>query len=361
MSTDSPPNILIVDDEPYNIRLINLWLRAEGYTTTSAATGQEALDAIAITKPDLILLDIGLPDTDGFLIAQHLKSDPATHHIPIIMITGLDDRASKLRALHVGAEDFLAKPIDQAELVVRVRNLVRLHAYGKLLANHNKTLEQKVTERTLNLQDSYREAICTLHRAASYRDEETGTHILRVAYYCLRIAKHLGLGTVFCDHILYASPMHDIGKIAIPDSILFKPAALSPAEWLTMQTHTTIGAHMLDGTRSPYLDMGREIALSHHERWDGSGYPNHRSQSDIPLPARIMHIADIYDALRSVRPYKPAFSHDRTLEIIFQGDGRTLPSHFDPTILTAFQACATEFENIFAEFSIHEHSFLTPG
>ena len=263
------------------------------------------------------------------------------------MVTALDDRDSRLRGLEAGAEEFVTKPVDRNELRIRVRNLLRLKEFSDFLADHNRILDAQVKERTRQLLSGYRETIVTMTRAASYKDEETGAHVARISFYTVELAQALGLDAEFCDTIHYASPMHDVGKIAIPDSILLKPGGFEPHEWEIMKTHAALGGKLLRGTDSPYLVMGVEIADGHHERWDGGGYPLGLAGEAIPLSARIMNICDQYDALRSRRPYKEAFPHDKALEIITVGDGRTLPAHFDPDVLDAFKGCVGRFREIF--------------
>ena len=342
-----PARILVVDDEERNRRLLAAMLAAEGYATAEAADGTQALELARQNPPDLVLLDIMMPGMDGYEVARQLKADAATKAIPIVMVTALDDRESRLRGLQAGAEEFVTKPVDRSELRVRVKNLLRLKEFSDFLADHNRILEAQVKERTHELLASYREAIATMTRAASYKDEETGAHVARISFYSADLAQALGMGAEFCDTIHYASPMHDVGKIAIPDAILGKPGKFEPHEWEIMKTHAELGAKLLRGTDSPYLVMGAEIAAGHHERWDGGGYPLGIAGETIPLSARIMNICDQYDALRSKRPYKPAFAHERALEIITVGDGRTLPSHFDPAVLEAFKGCAGRFRDIF--------------
>ncbi|MDR3436012.1 response regulator [Telmatospirillum sp.] len=341
--------ILIVDDDESNIKLLQTLLRAEGYATLTARNGLDALAVTAAEQPDLILLDIMMPNMDGFETVARLKANPKTQPVPVIMVTSLNDRGSKLRALEAGAEEFLNKPLDRADLRVRVRNLLRLKEYGDFLANHNRLLEQKVGERTRQLEEAYRDTVFTLVQAAEYRDEETGQHVRRISHYCRDLAETRGLDGEFRDHIAQASPMHDIGKIGIPDYLLLKPGPFEPEEWVIMKTHAAHGAQILAQGSSPYTRMGAEIALCHHERWGGDGYPNGLKGEEIPLAARIMQICDVYDALRSCRRYKPAFDHARTIEIITNGDGRTRPEHFDPAILASFVACADRFACIFAE------------
>lgn len=342
-----PAVILIVDDDERNIKLLETLLHAEGHKTITARNGKEALVLAVSEKPDLILLDVMMPEMDGFETVTRLKADPRTQPVPVIMVTALDDRASKLRALGAGAEEFLSKPIERADLIVRVRNLLRLKEYGDFLMNHNQLLELKVLERTAQLEEAYRDTVFTLVRAAEYKDEETGHHIRRISHYCRILSKAMGLPVVFQDAIYNASPMHDIGKIGIPDYVLLKAGGLSPEEWQIMKTHCVLGASILAAGTSPYIHMGAEIALNHHERWDGSGYPNGLHAEEIPLTARIMQICDIYDALRSKRPYKLPFDHARSISIITEGDGRTKPEHFDPAVLKSFITEADRFAEIY--------------
>ena len=349
MTKPHTPTILIVDDEPSNLKLMHTLLKAEGYGSLRAVCGADALALAATHHPDLILLDIMMPEMDGYEVARQLKANPHTRNIPIIMTTALDDRASRLKALEMGAEEFLTKPVDRAELSIRVRNLLRLKEYADFLADHNHRLEEQVTARTTQLTESYRETIYTMTLAAEYKDEETGLHVTRISYYCRAMAEYLGMDAEFRDCIFYASPMHDIGKIGIPDHILLKPGSFLPDEWEIMKTHAALGAKILARGNSPYLRMGAEIALNHHERWDGGGYPNGKRGEETPLSARLMNIADQYDALRAKRPYKPAFDHAKAMQIITQGDGRTLPGHFDPAVLAAFKDCAEIFRGIYAE------------
>jgi len=341
--------ILVVDDEPRNVKLLETLLRHQGYEVEAAADGASALQSVQTLKPDLILLDAMMPGMDGFEVAGKLKSSPHTRSIPIIMVTSLDDRSSRLKALKMGAEEFLTKPVDRAELYIRVRNLLRLKEHADLLAVHARVLEARVSERSEQLVASYRQTIAALTRAASFRDEETGGHVQRISVYCVELAQTLGLDQAFCECIRYASPMHDIGKIAIPDRILLKRGPLDATEWATMRTHSALGARMLEGADSPYLNMGREIALGHHERWDGSGYPSGLAGEAIPLAARLMCIADVYDALRSVRSYKKAIDHGTAIAIIQHGDGRTDPAHFDPGVLAALNICHARLEAIHHE------------
>jgi len=339
--------ILIVDDEEKNRKLLQAFLEADGYQALEADNGASCLEAVAEHSPDLVLLDVMMPVMNGYEVAKTMKDNPDTRPIPIIMVTALGDRESRIRGLDAGAEEFLSKPVDRLDLSVRVRNLLRLKEMSDLLKYHNQLLEQTVEKRTRQLKTSFFDSIYTLMRAADYRDDETGAHVRRISYYTRVLAEKIGLNANFCNTIFYASPMHDVGKIGIPDNVLLKPGSLTPEEWEIMKTHTTIGGEILASGSSHYMKMGREIALTHHERWDGSGYPKGLKGEEIPVSGRIMQICDVYDALRSKRPYKPAFPHDKSIGIINHGDGRVLPQHFDPDILAAFQSCTADFEEIF--------------
>jgi len=342
-----PAMILVVDDSERSRRLLGTLLTSEGYDYCEADNGKTALSMACTREPDIILLDIMMSGMDGYRVAEWLKQKPETKDIPIIMVTALEDQQSRIRGLAAGAEEFVSKPVNANELQIRVRNLLRLKQAGDILKKHKQILEVQVAKRTKELQTSFVETIYTLMRAAEYRDDETGAHVKRISYYTKVLAEALGMDETFCEIIFYASPMHDIGKIGIPDRILLKPGGFTPEEWKIMQTHTTLGAGILEDQTSPYLQMGHDIALSHHERWDGGGYPQGSKGEDTPLPARIMQICDVYDALRSKRPYKPTFDHDKTMHIITKGDGRTDPSHFDPEVLSAFESSAGDLEAIF--------------
>jgi putative two-component system response regulator len=230
--------------------------------------------------------------------------------------------------------------------------MLEVRLLQKELHSYNDVLEQRVQKRTAELQTSYLETIFTMTRAAEYKDEDTGAHVQRISYYSRELAGMLGMDEEFIDKIFFASPMHDVGKIGIHDHVLLKPSGFTPHEWEIMKGHTTMGAKILGNSRSPYLQIGAEIALNHHELWDGGGYPNGKRGEAIPLTARIMNICDIYDALRSKRPYKPAFDHLKTMDIITRGDGRTRPEHFDPVIFAAFQKNHQSFRDIFEAYAV---------
>jgi putative two-component system response regulator len=339
-------SILIVDDLEANVLLLTRILASAGYT--AVASTMNPLEVSALHRNhhyDLILLDLLMPGMDGFQVMEGLREIEPDGNLPVIVITA--QPAHKLRALQVGARDFISKPFELAEVLARVHNMLEVRLLDKALHNYNEVLEQRVQERTADLKENYLETIFTMTRAAEYKDKDTGAHVKRISYYCRELARMLGLDEAFIDQIFFASPMHDIGKIGIPDRILLKPGGFTPDEWEIMKGHTLMGAEILGNSKSPYLKMGAEIALNHHERWDGGGYPNGKQGEAIPLSARITNICDVYDALRSKRPYKPAFDHLKVVDIITRGDGRTLPEHFDPVILAAFKQNHQLFSDIF--------------
>lgn len=343
-------NILIVDDQEANILLLSGMLSSAGYTSITAT--QDPLSVWNLHRQshfDLILLDLMMPGMDGFQVMDGLKDVEPDSYLSVLVVTA--EPGHKVRALQAGAKDFLAKPFELAEVQARVHNLLEVRLLHKALQGHNDLLEERVRERTLELREGYLEAIFSMVRAAELKDELTGAHVQRIGHYCCELSRMLGQDEDFVDKIFFASPMHDVGKIGIPDSILLKPGPLSAEEWVIMKTHTTMGATILGTSQSPFLRMGAEIALSHHERWDGGGYPNGLRGTAIPLTSRIMNLCDIYDALRSERPYKPAFDHEKALEVISRGDGRTQPVQFDPDILAAFATNHDVFNDIYQTFT----------
>ncbi len=342
--------LLIVDDQEANVRLLERMLCAAGYVSIETTTDPAKVCEIhRRNRHDLILLDLQMPGMDGFQVMEALKELEPEGYLPVLVITAQPDQ--KLRALKAGAKDFVSKPFELAEVLARVRNMLEVRLLHKDLQEHNDVLEQRVRARTADLQESQLEIIFTMTRAAEYKDEDTGAHVQRISYYSRDLARLLGQGEAFVDRIFFASPMHDIGKIGIPDHILLKPGGFTPEEWEIMKGHASIGAKILGNSKSPYLRMGAEIALNHHERWDGGGYPDGKRGEAVPLPARIMNICDIYDALRSKRPYKPAFDHLTAVDIITRGDGRTRPEHFDPSILASFKQNHQSFRDIYEAYA----------
>jgi putative two-component system response regulator len=331
--------ILVVDDEDRNLRLMEAMLLPAGYHILTARNGEQALDVVSKERVDVILLDVMMPKMDGYEVASRLKSDPETKIIPIVMVTALNAKEDRIKAIEAGADDFLTKPVDKTEMRARVASLVKVKAYNDYMRDHQKELESEVAKRTRDLEQAFEriksvslEAIYRLTRAAEYKDEDTGSHIQRMSNYAAAIARHMGLGKRVTESILYATPMHDIGKIGIPDRILLKPGKLDPDEWAVMKQHTAIGARILEGSSTGIIRLGEIVALTHHEKWDGSGYPRGLKGKQIPLVGRIVAIADVFDALTSKRPYKEAFSLEKSYEIIRQGRG----NHFDPAVVDVF-------------------------
>ena len=339
--SQSKPKILVVDDEERNRRLMEAMLLPLGYEVLLARDGIEALDRVREIPPDVILMDIMMPKMDDLAATRRLKEDEGTKIIPIVMVTALDEVADRVKALEVGADDFLTKPVDKSELIATINSQLKVKAYHDHMLNHQKELEAEVAKRTEQLRQAFEkikvaslDTIYRLSRAAEYKDEYTGAHIKRMSHYAAIVAHKLGLNEETAENILYAAPMHDVGKIGIPDHILLKPKRLDPDEWEIMKQHTIIGGQILEGSDAESIQLAEVIALTHHEKWDGSGYPKGLKGSGIPLAGRITAIADVFDALTSKRPYKEAFLLESAFMIIKDGKG----SHFDPEVVDAFLA-----------------------
>lgn len=350
--------ILIVDDDEAFRRLLNRALEKE-YVLTQAAGGEEALRHLVAFEPDLILLDIAMPGIDGYETCRRLKTHPAGAHAQVIMVSAHSTREEQLHAYEVGADDYLVKPIDLQELLARVRLHFRLLEASRNVASirdeidsRNRELKRLIEQRTQELVLTQDVAIFTLAKIAESRDQVTGGHVVRVRSYCQFLAEELrqqgpyrrSIDNRFLEDLYRASPLHDIGKVGIPDAILLKPDRLSPEEFEHMQQHSVIGANILDQAIAQsqcagFLTMAAVVARFHHERFDGSGYPVGLMGQDIPLAARIVALADVYDALTSERPYKSAHSAAGARDIIQQESGR----HFDPVIVSAFQSRFSDF------------------
>jgi putative two-component system response regulator len=352
------PKILLADDDPVLLKYLSAVLEKCDYHYITATNGIEVIEKVKTDSPDLILLDVMMPEMDGLEVCKKLKGDTFTHHIPIILMTGSIDRELRIKGLSAGANDFLTKPIDRPELIARIGNLLRIKEFEDFLSNHNDILKREVEEKTRQIREGYIDTIIRLTTVAEYKDEETAVHIRRVGHYCQQMAKHLGWSEEDQETILHASPMHDIGKVGIPLEILLKSSKLTPQEFALIKTHTFIGANILHNSKSKYLQMAETIALTHHERWDGTGYPHGLREEEIPMAGRIMNIVDQYDALRSRRPYKSPLDHEVAVKIIVEGDGRTSPEHFDPNLRKAFIELIPAFKNIFETLQEWRSHFL---
>jgi len=337
--------ILIVDDDDEIREIIGEMLQSFGYEYEMARDGIEALAKVKLDV-DLVLTDIVMSKMDGFEVVRRIRKQSEFRDLPIIMVTSLTSREDRLRAVKSGANDFIVKPIDPTELLIRTDSLLKMKEIQDTVKRHKEELKQKVQKRTESLRktldemvdaqrktyEAYLDTIRRLAIAAEYRDEGTVAHIMRMSHYTAVIAEGLKLSPGEVEIILQASLMHDVGKIGIPDGVLLKKAKLNEEEWYIMREHTTIGSRILSGSSSEFLKAGDVIAMSHHEKWDGSGYPNGLKGEDIPLWGRISAVADVFDALTTKRPYKEAMENEEAFEIIRKGRG----SHFDPEIVDVF-------------------------
>jgi len=349
---NSKATIMLVDDTPANLKLLEEMLQSRGYRVVQFPRGAMALKAAAKKPPDLILLDIMMPEMDGFEVCRRLKADKSLKDIPVLFISALDGADDKIKAFSAGGQDYVAKPFREEEVLARVKTHLELRRVRLKLEKHNFQLENLVREKVKEISDSQLATILAVSKLAEYRDDETGGHIERTRTFCRILAQNLrenhryaeSITDVFIENIYHAAPIHDIGKVGIPDSILLKPGKLTRDEFEIMKTHTTIGASTLQAVRTKYpknafINMGIALTRSHHEKWDGSGYPDGLTGEDIPLSGRIMAIVDVYDALRSKRPYKKPFSHEKSCRIIEEGAG----SQFDPAIVETFTNIKSEF------------------
>lgn len=317
--------ILVVDDTPENIDIL-VGILAEDYKVKVAIDGPRALALVAKSLPDLILLDVMMPGMNGYEVCKLLKQEPLTCHIPVIFVTALSETADETQGFELGAVDYITKPVSAPIVKARVKTHLALYDQKRLL-------EEQVKARTQELEDTRFEIIRRLGRAAEYKDNETGLHVVRMSHYARLLAIKLGFPNRFCDLLYNAAPMHDIGKIGTPDAVLKKPGKLDAQEWQIMQRHAAIGAEIIGEHSDPLLQMARRIALTHHEKWDGSGYPNGLVGEDIPIEGRIIAIADVFDALTSQRPYKQAWTIEATMELFENQAGK----HFDPKLVEAFK------------------------
>ena len=356
--------LMFVDDEPRVLQAIERSLRGADPTWTFRFVNSvdEAFKCLATEAIDVIVTDVTMPQRDGFSLLREVTKNPAWQHIPVVVLTGIADRDLKRRALDAGAFDLIAKPVQREDLVARLRSVLRTKDDRDALERLNTTLEQQVMHRTLQLESSRNDILVCLAMAGECRDVETGRHVIRVARYTRRLAEELGLDPKTVQALFKTSPLHDLGKIGVPDHILRKVGPLTIDERAIMQTHCIIGHRILstptslgagltdrpqEPVENPLISTAAEIAMYHHERWDGAGYPQRVAGDAIPLSARIVAVADVYDALTTVRPYKKALPHARALEIILSDSG----THFDPSVITALMRCSEEFDAIRSDWS----------
>jgi putative two-component system response regulator len=351
---------MVVDDQPVNLRLMEEVLHQQGYGVRSFPRGRLALAAAAQNPPDLILLDITMPDMDGFEVCRTLRSDAALSSIPVIFLSALDQTEDKLAAFESGGFDYVTKPFQPEEVKARIENQLKLRELQAQVESHNRELEQLVGQQVREIAAAQMATIFALAKLADSRDKDTGRHLERVQMLCRLLAAEMSAWPKYSNsitddyvkNIVCASPLHDIGKVAIPDAILLKPGKLTREEFAVMKNHTTYGAETLKlvlekHPANAFVRMGIEIAQSHHEKWNGAGYPECLAGRAIPLSARIMAVADCYDAMRSKRCYKNSFSHEVSSDIIVRGSGH----HFDPEVVQAFCNVQNAFNQVSQNFT----------
>jgi putative two-component system response regulator len=349
---------MIVDDTPVNLKLLDVLLRDSGYDVIAFSSGTDAIEGAKLSPPDIFLLDVSMPEIDGFEVCRRLKKEKALRDIPVLFISALAEAEDKIKAFDAGGVDYITKPFHVAEVKARVGTHLAMQSMRAELYRHNRNLEKMVEEKVREVYDSQLSTIIALAKLAEHRDNDTGRHLERVQLYTRILAEELRgqpgfdrpIDEQFIVNLYHAAPLHDIGKVSIPDAILLKPGPLSPDEFLVMKTHAAVGADTLQAVWTRYranefLSLGVDVTRSHHERWDGTGYPDGLAGEDIPLAGRIMAVADVYDALRTERVYKPAFPHEEARKIILDGGG----TQFDPAVVQAFRAIESEFERISLE------------
>jgi putative two-component system response regulator len=334
--------ILAIDDNILNLQILKKILTNAGFINITTSTDPtQALVLYKEINPDLILLDLNMPKMDGFAVMVQLSLFNPDDYLPILIISA-EDESVRFKALQSGAKDFLHKPYEHLDVVLKSRNILEVRLLYNQAKIQNLSLEQQVDERIKEIKDTRLDAIHRLAIAAELRDAGTGKHIYRMSRYSQILALAMGFSKEQAELILATSPLHDIGKIAIPDAILLKPGALDQREFEIIKTHTTLGAQMLSGSDSVFLKMAESIALTHHEKWDGTGYPNGLKGEDIPVVGRICAVADVFDALTSPRPYKAAWTFENTVAEIVRLTGK----HFDPKLVEAFQDKIKEIKEI---------------
>lgn len=349
--------IWVIDDSPSFLTATSSMLQESGFRVRGFSSPGETLVALKKELPHVIVSDILMPGINGVeLLARIREIDP---ELPVILVSSSPNLEFATRAIQNGAFELLTKPVSQEQLLLSVGRAVKYMDMAIEKERSMLMLDVLVKMRTSQLTDTMAELkrsrfeiIHALTMATEYRDNETAEHIRRIGLYSRKLARSIGKADSFCEEIFFSSPMHDIGKIGIPDSLLFKKDTLSSREFTIMKKHTKIGAKMLSGSESSIMHMARDIALSHHERWDGTGYPDGLKGSSIPVTARIVNIVDQYDALRCRRPYKPSYSHEEACKILWRGDDRTSPEHFDPEMAEVFMDTCTDFDAIYEDNSI---------
>jgi len=333
--------IMIIDDIRSNTLLLEKLFLMEGYRNiTIIHDPAEAVEAINREDPDVLLLDLNMPIIDGFEIMAILKDRKHPLLDSLLVVTAYQDSVSRHRSLQLGARDFLTKPFDPTEVALKVRHILETNHKRKLREDHNMQLEAQLLTHTLHISELQEEYVLRLIQTMKHRDNDTGRHLMRMSQYVFQVAKKLGLNEEDCHSLRYASAMHDIGKLAIPDKILLKNGQLTPEEFEVMKIHTTKGAELLSGSRHEVLKLAERIALTHHERWDGSGYPHGLKRGEIPLEGRIVAVCDVFDALTSTRPYKSAWTEGEALAEIQRQSG----AHFDPLIVQVFSEIFTDIQ-----------------
>ena len=337
--------ILVVANMDDKSHLLEAMLLPLGYQVILAHDSEETLKKARDYAPNIILLDILTSKADNFAVTKKLKENEVTKTMSLVMISASGEVESRVQALDAGVDDFLSEPIEKTELQARLKCLLKVNAYYSQTRNFQEKIESEVAKRTEAMKEGIEktkiaslDTVYRLCKAAEYKDEDTGAHVERMSHYSSAIARKMGLGEGFVEQILWASPMHDIGKIGIPDRVLQKPGKLDDAEWVIMRQHTVIGAKILKGASADFIKLAESISLNHHEKWDGSGYPQGIKGPDIPLAARIVAVADVFDALTSERPYKKPFPLEKAMSIIKESRG----THFDPEVADAF--CSIEDE-----------------